>query len=223
MKRFGFAKAFEKTTGTLDERLRGALAKVSLAARHEYRRQAAAEGLSAVQAQVLGLLAYEGSMEIGALAARLALTPATVSDSVAALEHRNLVRRKPLPSDRRRVGVEATVRGERIGRTVASWAELFQDGIADLSPAEKKVLFRVMIRIILSLLEKGTIQQARMCVTCAYFRPHAHRDAARPHHCALVGIPLGPTSLRIECPDHEQGISPSEARVHLGRWLEAVP
>lgn len=222
MKRHRSSKAFDEASGTLDERLRGALAKLSLAARHDYRRQATDEGLSAVQAQALSLLTRDGAVEMGELASRLALTPATVSDSVAALERRGLVRREPVVQDRRRVRVRPTPRGKRVGRALASWPELFQQGIAGLSQVEKELFLRVMIRMILSLLAKGAIQQARMCVTCTYFRPHAHGDAERPHHCALVDVPLGPASLRLDCPDHEEGPSPSETFAQLDRWLGAV-
>ncbi|GAB4137389.1 MAG: MarR family transcriptional regulator [Planctomycetota bacterium] len=223
MKRHRPSDDFEKASGTLDERLQGALAKLSLAARHDYRRKATDEGLSAVQAQALSLLTRDGAMEMGELASRLALTPATISDSVAALERHGLVRREPVADDRRRVRAIPTPRGKRIGRTVASWPELFQQGIGGLSPEEKEVFFRVMVRMILSLLAKGAIQQARMCVTCTYFRPHAHGDAERPHHCALVDVALGPASLRLDCPDHEEGPSPSEVLAQLDRWLGVAP
>ncbi len=211
MKRNTSTKDFDDASGTLDERLQGALAKLSLAARHDYRTQARDAGLSAVQAQILTLLVQDGPMEVGQLAARLALTPATVSDSVSALERRGLVVREPVPRDRRRVRVKPTARGKRTGRTLASWPELFQQGIADLSQAEKELLLRVVIRMILSLLAKGVIQQARMCVNCTYFRPDVHDDAERPHHCALADVPLGLASLRLDCPDHEEGPAPSEA------------
>ncbi|RMG14366.1 MAG: MarR family transcriptional regulator [Deltaproteobacteria bacterium] len=214
-------KDFDEASGTLDERLQGALAKLSLAARHDFRRQATGEGLSAVQAQVLTVLARDGAMEMGQLASRLSLTPATVSDSVAALERRGLLRREPVPSDRRRVRVKPTVRGKQLGESLASWPEIFQQGIEDLSPEEKALLLRVMMRMILSFLAKGVIQEARMCVTCTYFRPHVHEDAERPHHCALVDLPLGLDSVRLDCPDHEQQVSPSEALDRLDRWFEA--
>lgn len=211
--------AFEKASGTLDERLAAALAKLSLAARHQLRQRAAGEGLSVVQAQVLTRLGQEGPVEIGSLAARLALTPATVSDSVTALERRRLARRQTVPEDRRRVVVAATARGKRMGSALALWPELFHQSIARLSGTEKQVFYRVLTRMILSLLEQGVIQEARMCVTCAYFRPGVHADADRPHHCALVDVPLGPSTLRIDCPDHETGKAPAAAIENLDLWL----
>ncbi len=213
---------FEKASGSLEDRICGALAKLALAARHDYRRRASAEGLSAVQAQTLSLLAREGPMEMGRLASLLALTPATVSDSVAALEGRGLVRRKRASGDRRRVCVQATARGKRLGASMMLWPELFQSAVGGLAGAEKAVLFRVLAKMILTLLERGTIQQARICFTCAYFRPNVHESAIRPHHCALVDVPLGFASLRLDCPDHEAGLSAAEALEQLDGWLKAA-
>lgn len=213
---------FEKTTGTLEERLQGALAKLALAARHDYRKKASGAELSAVQAQILSLLSRDGAMEIGDLAKQLALTPATVSDSVAALERRRLVRREPSPEDRRQVRVIPAPAGKRLGRSLASWPEIFQQGLSGLSRSEKEVFFRVLVRMILSLLAEGTIQQAKMCVTCAYFRPDVHKSAEKPHHCALVNVPLGPVALRLDCPDHEEGRTASEALARLDRWIKVA-
>lgn len=215
--------AFEETSGTLDERLMAALSKIALAARHALRQRAARHRLSALQAQALSLLAREDSIEMGQLASRLALTPATVSDSVAALERHRLAHRRPVAEDHRRIRVTATAKGRRLGRSLALWTELFYRGIALLSSEEKQVVFRVLIRMILSLLENGVIQEARMCVTCAYFRPGVHEDPARPHHCALANVPLGPSTLRIDCFDHKRGIAPETAMDQVALWLGSTP
>lgn len=201
----GSLVAFEKASGSFEQRLKGAFAKVALAARHALRRRAAEEGLSAVQAQVLVLLEGEGPMEVGVLARRLALTAATVSDSVTALENNNLLRRSPTAKDHRRVNVIPTAKGRRLARSLALWPELFERSIGQLSEQEKLILYRVLTRTILTFLEEGIIQEARMCVTCTYFRPRVHDDPSRPHHCDLVHVPLGPMTLRIDCPDHVLG------------------
>ncbi|HXG61745.1 MAG TPA: MarR family winged helix-turn-helix transcriptional regulator [Planctomycetota bacterium] len=199
---------FERASGSLDERLSAALAKVALAARHDLRRAAARDGLSAVQAQILAALSREGALEIGALASRLGLTQPTVSDSVAALEARRLVRRRPDPADRRRVRVEASAAGRRLGGRLVLWPELFREGLEGLSEADKEILFRTMQNVIVSLLDRGAIQEARICRTCAWFRPNVRRDPRRPHLCALVGLPLGPATLRVDCPDHRPAAAP---------------
>jgi len=212
--------SFERISGPIDQRLANALAKIALAARHELRQIAAIRGLSAVQAQVLIHLSHEGPQEMCPLASRLALTPATVSDSVAALEQHHFVRRRPVPEDRRRIRVAATTKGKRIGRSLSLWPEFFQDGIAQFSQAEKQVFFRFLTRVILSLLEKGVIQKARMCVTCAHFQPCVRNDKNLPHHCALVDVPLGPATMRLDCLEHERAAAtPAALMDKLNAWL----
>lgn len=213
---------FEKETGSLEDRLSTALAKISLAARYKFQQLAAADGLSAVQAQILSLLSTDGSMLVGDLSKRLALTPATISDSITALERKKLVSRQPLVTDRRKILVKASRKGLRVGRSLSLWPELFAKTISQIPDCDKEAFFRVVIRIILSLLEQGIIQDSRMCVTCSYFRPNVHNDSSHPHHCALVDLPLALTSLRIDCPDHKVASSPTEVLHVLNQWLRVA-
>ena len=53
-----------------------------------------------------------------------------------------------------------------------------------------------------TLQEDGRIPQQQMCVTCTFFRPNVH-PGPRPHHCAFVDAPMGPTHLRLVCDEHE--------------------
>jgi DNA-binding MarR family transcriptional regulator len=219
MKRAVTVRQFEKASGTLSERTEGALAKLSLAAQVIHRREALAHGLSPCQAQILAFLAREGTASVSRLAARLALTPATVSDSVAALARRGFVRVDKCAEDRRRVAIVPTARGRRAGAALATWPDVLRNALRGTAPAEQRVLFRVLIRIILRLLATGVIQESRMCLTCVYFRPWMHRGARRPHHCALANVPLMVDSLRLDCPDHVQGRSAARAAALAGRVL----
>lgn len=58
-----------------------------------------------------------------------------------------------------------------------------------------------MIRL---LQDEGRIPVARLCVTCAFFRPHVHADRERPHHSADVDAPFGDRQLRVNSPDHAE-------------------
>ena len=59
-------------------------------------------------------------------------------------------------------------------------------------------------RAIYELQRRGAISPQRMCLSCRYFAPHAHRDRARPHHCRFIDAPLGESDLRVDCADHEE-------------------
>ncbi len=208
--------AFEQAAGPLEARLASGLAKIALAARHELFRAAAPHGLSPVQAQLLAALAAAGEpgAGVGELAARLGLTPATVSDSLAALERRRLVTRRRDRADGRRVLVRATRRGAGLGRTLALWPEFLAAAAAGLSAGEKAVLLRAVVRLVGDLLRRGVVQEARMCPTCEHFRPRVHDDPERPHHCALADQPFGDRAVRLDCPDHQ----PAEGEAAETRW-----
>lgn len=200
----GDTAAFELAAGPLETRLASGLARIALAARHELFRTAAPHGLSPVQAQLLATLAAGGGPGTGVseLAARLGLTPATVSDSLAALERRRLVTRRRDGADGRRVLVRATRRGAEVGRTLALWPEFLAAAAASLPAEEKVVLLRAVVRLVGDLLHRGVVQEARMCPTCEHFRPRVHDDPERPHHCALADVQFGDPALRLDCPDH---------------------
>jgi DNA-binding MarR family transcriptional regulator len=193
---------FDEGTGPLDGRLASGLAKIALAVRHELFRAAAPHGLSPVQAQVLVALSEGTALRVGELAARLGLTPATLSDSVAALERRRLVTRRRDAADGRGVLVRATRRGAEIGRSLALWPEFLVQALAGLPGEEKGVLLRAVVRLVRALIDRGVVQEARMCVLCRHFRPRVHDDPERPHHCALADVPFGDRGLRLDCPDH---------------------
>jgi len=57
-----------------------------------------------------------------------------------------------------------------------------------------------------------------MCVTCRYFRPNAHDDPERPHHCAFVEAAFGDRNLRVDCLDHD----PAGAEVTEELWSAFV-
>ena len=72
-----------------------------------------------------------------------------------------------------------------------------------LGPEEQVQFYRSLIRIVRALQQNGRIPIGRMCVTCRYFVPNRHKDAARPHHCSLVDAAFGDKTIRSDCPEHE--------------------
>lgn len=222
---FSAAPPFEEAAGTLDERLASDLARIALAARHELFRAAAPHGLSPVQAQVLVALSEGVALRVGELSSRLGLTPATLSDSVAALERRRLVTRRRDAADGRGVLVRATRRGAEIGRSLALWPEFLANALALLPVEEKEVLLRAVVRLVRDLIERGVVQEARMCVMCRHFRPRVHDDPERPHHCALADVPFGDRGLRLDCPGHRRAddeVARAHWRVFAGEGSEAT-
>lgn len=200
---------FYHASGDLEGRIAVALAKLALVGRRALDRQAAGGSISAIQSLVLERLARLGPAQVGRLAAQLAVTAPTISDSVAALERKGLVRRVAVAGDARGVEVRLTQKGRRVAATQGDWPEVFESAVAELMPQEKAVLLSLLSRIITELVEEGVVREARICTTCEYFRPYVHDDAGRPHHCGLVDLPLADEHLRVDCPDHSP--TPPEA------------
>jgi len=213
---------FEQEAGDLNQRLAVALAKLSLVGRHELRCRAGAQGLSAVQSLVLERLARRGPSSVGELAEILGVSAPTLSDSVTALARKRLVRKHPVPDDARRMRVEATARGARIGQQQSLWPDVFAGAMETMSQGEKVVLLGLLLRLVATFVAAGVVREARMCPTCVHFRPHVHPDRHRPHHCALVNLPLSAEHLRADCHDHAQA-EPAEVRRRLVALAGGAP
>ncbi|OHC52890.1 MAG: hypothetical protein A3D16_03970 [Rhodobacterales bacterium RIFCSPHIGHO2_02_FULL_62_130] len=181
---------------------------------------AVAEGLNPAQAEILGHLSRRGPVRQVDLAAALGVSAASLSDSVASLAAKGLVIRQPDPEDgrARRVGLSAA--GQTIAERLAAASDALTAAVSDLPAAEAGSLLRVLTRLIRVLQEARAIPVQRMCATCAHFRPYAHADAARPHHCAFVDTAFGDAQLRLDCGEHEA--APAESAAAIWRRFEAA-
>lgn len=199
----------------LPSKLASGLAKVGLVMRHQAWKAADHAGLSPTQAQVLALLHARTTgdgLTMSQIAAELAITPATLSDSVAALERKGLASRARDQRDARVVRLSLTPEGARHARQNAGWPDVLLAAIDTLSDDERAVFIRALIKMIHSLQAAGQVPTARMCPTCTYFRPNAHDSPQRPHHCAYVDAPLAELDLRLDCPEHAPAPAPEAQR-----------
>lgn len=186
-------------------RLAEAFAKVGLAVRSQQWDAAGRAGINPAQAQVLALLhAREpNGLRLNDIAEELAVTPASASDSVAALERKGFITKQRSADDGRAISVKLTRKGRTFASRDAAAPPLFDEAADYLTDEERAVLLRAMLKMIRTMQRRRQIPVARMCVTCAHFRPNAHASAAEPHHCALVDAAFGDTLLRVDCPEHE--------------------
>lgn len=178
------------------------LAKLGLALRHEAWKSGAARGLSPTQAQLLVALERAPGRRLGELAAELGLNEATTSEAVGALVAKKLARKTRARDDARALSLVATAAGRREASRARQWPDHFLAALDGLAPEEQGVMLRALTKIIRNLQEEGRIPVARMCASCRFFRPHAHADSARPHHCAFVDAAFGERELRLECAEH---------------------
>lgn len=190
------------------------LAKIGMVLRSEAWRRAEATGLSPTQAQILAHLVQRGPARVGAVADAIAVTQPTASDAVAALVRKGHVKRRPDPEDARAVQLHPTDAGRRLAEELAVWPDALLGAIDALNPPEEAAFTRGLVKMIRALQERGAIPVQRMCVSCRHFRPNAHSDAARPHHCAFVDAAFGDAALRLDCGEHVA----ADALVQLESW-----
>lgn len=199
------ASTFPDPAGLLAGKLTTGLTKVGTALRHHAWAESGRWGLNPTQGQILALLraAGDAGLRVSELADQLAVTPATASDSILALARKGLVSKRRHPRDARVVLVALTGAGRAQAEAAAGWPDLLLEAVVALSPQEQATLLRALVKLMRSLQARGRIPISQMCVSCRFFRPYAHPDAAAPHHCAFVDAPFGDSQLRLECPDHQ--------------------
>lgn len=181
------------------------LAKISLALKTRAWQEAGERGLTPTQGQMLALLRLrpEGASRLSDLAAGLGITAATASDALRSLAEKGLVRKLRSPDDARSLAVSLTAKGRGEAKRAAAWPDFLVPAVGTLTAEEQATFLRILVKMIRGLQERHEIPVSRMCVTCRFFRPYAHRDEAMPHHCDFVDAAFGDGSFRFECPEHE--------------------
>lgn len=203
---------------TIVEHITAGLAKVAAALRSQAWEGGTARKLTPTQGQILILLEERRGQPIrlNDVANVLGVTAATASDAVVALEQKRFVRKERSTEDSRALILTLTAAGRREARRSDGWSDVIRAGVQSLSLEEQTVFLRGLTKVIRSLQDQGAISTVRMCVGCSYFRPYAHEDSAKPHHCAFVDSPIGEGQLRLDCPDFVPAPEAEGAR----RWQE---
>lgn len=209
---------FDTHSEPLSTRITAGLHKIGLAMKQQSWLQASEDGLSATQGQLLAALVGHGPQTGSELAERLGLTLPTVSDSVRVLIEKDLVTKSRDPRHPRASLLTPTERGAALGARARAWPEFMASAVGELTPEEQRAFFSGVVKMIRALQERGQVPVGGLCVTCTYFRPHV-RPGPSPHDCALVGAPLAPEQLRVDCPEHV--LAPHEARV--ATWARLYP
>ena len=193
-------------------------AQIAAVLREDATRSGGRAGVSAAQARTLALLEQVPSgMRLSEIAARLGVTPASASETVAGLVRRRLARREKDSRDGRAARFKAEP-GASMEGGVATRESGLDQALSSLARRDLIGLERLLVQLILFLQESGRVEVARACVNCRFFRPMAHRGKALPHHCDFVDKPFSDGALRISCADFEV-TGREHAQANQTRWL----
>ncbi|MBX9736480.1 MAG: MarR family transcriptional regulator [Phycisphaerales bacterium] len=186
------------------EKLAAGLHKIGLVLRHQAWERGGETGLTPTQSQVLALLSArsESGLRVTTIASELALKQPTVTDAVNTLVGKKLVTKCKAADDARAVLVRLSAAGRRAAATASQWPDVILHAVGTLDESEQAVFFRVLIKIIRDLQQRGEIPIGRMCTSCVHFRPHAHAGSPKAHHCAYIDSPIGDIDLRLDCGEH---------------------
>ncbi|MCK9554053.1 MarR family transcriptional regulator [Aquamicrobium sp.] len=180
------------------------LERIATALKSDDWSRAQAAGVNPTQLSILRTLeGRNAGLSVKDLSFQLGVSQPTVTDSILALERKSLVEKRPDPADGRAVRVVITDTGRAAVQAGDAATGTVGQAAAALDDEDQELLLVQLVSLIRQLQEQGAIPIQRMCVSCRYFRPYAHDDAARPHHCNFVDAAFGQQDLRIDCRDHE--------------------
>lgn len=161
------------------------LERIAALIQQSVREDAAAHGLLPIQLQVLGYLAranHYSDMSI-AVAEFFGITRGTVSQTVAVLERKALVTRKPDPRHRKRVHLKLTAKGRRV--LTDSWASRLQTVLENDPACDEETLEAGLTGLLTALQRQNHHQAFNICHQCAHFLKEQ-----RGYRCGLTGEPL---------------------------------
>jgi len=112
----------------------------------------ASHELSLTEAMLLGRLEREGPATTADLARAEGIRPQSMGTTIAALEERGMVERKPHPTDGRQVNIELTPKGVAVRKITGDAKRMWlAQAIAQLDDEEQKTLFaagRIIKRLV---------------------------------------------------------------------------
>lgn len=163
-------------------------------------RQDGTPSLPPTQSAVLSML--EGTadgLRARQIAARLGVSPASLSESLKAMEGKRWIRRTPDPVDARAARVRLTAAGSRMAAQLQRSDRGMGPLVEALGEADIGALLRVTQLLVDEAQEQGLATGLRTCLGCEFFRPFASGRRDAPHVCVFVDKPFGDAELRVDC------------------------
>ncbi|NII24983.1 MarR family transcriptional regulator [Pseudoflavitalea sp. X16] len=184
----------------INSKIIASLEKISEVFRVLLQAQAQGHGLSSTQLQLLLFIKYHPAphqRKAAFMAKEFNVTKATISDSVKALEQKQLIQRITDPQDSRSFILSLTGKGQELAAATENFTMPLDHAVDSLSVDQKEYLLYSVFDLIYRLNQTGIISTQRMCYNCHYYNGNRRDD----HYCNLVKQPLTIGDLRLECPE----------------------
>ncbi len=202
-------------TPDLSARVVVAIARLSTVLRAGMWEFVAKENLNPAQADILQLLRDRSAgVRLSWLAAQLSVSMASVSDSVATLVSKGLVRKQRADDDGRASALWLTDEGKAMAERLAGALSFADDAVGRLERDMQEQLLVGLFKLIVELQKSERFPALRACLSCRFFEANKFPGTPAPHHCALVKAPLPISFLRIDCAEHQ----PADPLIERRNW-----
>ena len=152
------------------------------------------------------------------IAERLGISPASLSDSLKALEAKGWIARETDPDDRRASLVHLSAQGRDIAKQLHDPDQGMGRLLQDLDEADVGALLRVTQLLVMQAQQQGLATGLRTCLGCRFFRPYGGNEE-KPHFCDFIHQAFGDAELRTDCaeqaPANDDQLAENLARFRL--------
>jgi len=185
----------------IDENIFSALDRIHTASRSALQQTVHAHGLSVLQAQIMTFIHRRSEATVTQLAQQLTVSKPTISDAVATLVEKKLLKRAITAKDARGYTVSLTRKGQMETVELENYATPFVNSVHMLSAPQKDALWETLLHLLRTMESRGLIPHQRMCVSCRHFAEDVNGS---DYYCRLMDIPLPVANLRLDCSEHER-------------------
>ncbi len=185
----------------IEEKIFSALERIHTACRSSLQQSVSENGVSSLQAQIMLFLQQRETASVSQLAEHLKLSKPTVSDAVAALSEKKLIKKSFSESDARGYLIILTTKGKQEIAKISGYAAPFLESLGTLTDGQKQALWDALLNLLRTMESQGLISRQRMCFSCMHLGQNIN---SHTYYCKLMQAPLSIPALRIDCDEHER-------------------
>jgi DNA-binding MarR family transcriptional regulator len=185
----------------LEEKIFSALERIHIASRSGLQKSVQGYGVSVLQAQIMRHVDLRKSASVSQLAEQLKVSKPTISDAVASLLEKELVKKIMGAEDARGYHLTLTDKGKIETSNIFSYATPFLKTLNSLNNEQKEAFWDALLYLLKTMQGQGLIPPQRMCFSCQYFEQNKDGDR---YYCKLMKMALSLELLRADCNEHKQ-------------------